>query len=86
MRHNVIKRQRCAGCGHVMNRTTNSVGRDASPRAGMVSICFYCGHIGVFADARTVREPTPEEYARISMHPLVIETQIAVRGRQKGEG
>lgn len=57
----------CRECGKSLDTATN-IKEDAPPQAGCLSLCAYCGTIGVFEDDRLVREPTEAEMAEFRSH------------------
>ena len=62
----------CLGCGWLLNASASADLRRKRvplPRPGNVSLCLNCGHLALFADDLTLREPTAAENAE----PEIIE-------------
>ena len=53
----------CLGCGWLLNASSPTHGRRNLPKPGNVSLCLNCGHLALFADDLTLREPTAAENA-----------------------
>ena len=47
------------------------------PRGGQLSLCFSCGHIAVFCDDLTLREPNHEEMLAIAGDTELLRIQAA---------
>jgi len=62
-----------------MTATSEAYG-DRTPSAGDASMCLMCGHIMVFNEDLTVREPTAEENAQIRSDPDIIQADIVRAG------
>jgi hypothetical protein len=75
----VVTATTCPRCGKV-NDAHAGVGPAASkrPSAGCWMVCIGCGGVAVFADAGTVRLPTPEEQAAADAHPLLRKVKRAI--------
>lgn len=67
----------CVGCGELLDGATG-VGANR-PRPGSVSVCLYCGHISVFANDLSLREPTSEEMHEIAGNETILAIQRARR-------
>ncbi|MCK1670354.1 hypothetical protein [Bradyrhizobium sp. 150] len=67
----------CRDCGELLDGATG-VGANR-PRPGNVSVCFYCGHISVFADDLSLREPNGEEMREIADNETILAIQRARR-------
>lgn len=59
---------KCFKCGWEMN-AASSVGQDAVPSSGDVSLCIECGAINIFADDMTLRAPTDTEALEVEENP-----------------
>ena len=57
---------RCTGCGASLDAATAS---RATPRAGDVTVCFYCGHVLAFADDLSLRPLTAAERHELRRSP-----------------
>jgi hypothetical protein len=66
----------CLHCGKVLDEAT-CVDRDALPEAGAATICISCGHIMVFADDMSLRDPSNEEMIEIAADPRILAVQHA---------
>lgn len=63
----------CPGCKRSLDF---SFGPGVAPvRPGEMCLCFYCGHLGVYADDLSVRDPTDEEIVEVAGNRLLIEAQ-----------
>ena len=51
---------KCTNCGKKIDGAL-SVGGDYTPEPGNYTLCLDCGHLMVFADDMTLRDPTDEE-------------------------
>jgi 2-keto-4-pentenoate hydratase len=70
-----IPTSRCINCGTEIEMTF-VIGHETShPHPGDVSICAGCGHIMVFADGLTLREPTAAEAHKIAGDPRLLAAQ-----------
>ena len=69
----------CVNCGRVVDAAT-SVGSEASPDPGDVTICLYCGHLMAFTDALTLRDLNDQEIIECAGDPRIIAIQKA-RGK-----
>jgi len=68
---------KCTGCGSDMDGFTG-VSHDAKPKDGDLSICFYCGSIGKYADNVTSLKSVPaEELERISIEDPELFRQLS---------
>ncbi len=66
----------CPVCGKANNAASNGQDR---PKPNDVSICWYCGHLMIFADDLKLRQPTVAEVAELSRHPTVMQMQRSRR-------
>ncbi len=65
---------KCLGCGYRLDDST-TVGGKATPGPGDVSICFKCGHLGVYITASvgfSLRNPTDAEKEQLLNDPRVL--------------
>jgi hypothetical protein len=67
----------CVRCGYQQDSASDFL-RKATPKAGDVSLCMKCGHVAIFTEALTLREPTEEEGAEIRRIPFVQEAQQGI--------
>jgi hypothetical protein len=67
----------CNDCGFALAETSDFV-RSATPKAGDLAMCVKCGHVAIFAEGLTLREPTAEEADEIRRDPLIQQHQQAV--------
>jgi hypothetical protein len=65
-------RNYCLDCGKRIDAAT-AVSEDAVPNSGDISVCFYCGHIMIFAPDMTVRSLTDSEMIEIAGRPDIIQ-------------
>jgi hypothetical protein len=72
----------CLNCQEWLDGATGVDHRNR-PYPGATTVCMYCGHIMVFADDLTFREPTDEEMVEIAGNPSLIMIQQARAGRRK---
>src|SRR5262245_58987466 len=60
----------CVNCGHNINGafgiTTDDNDSDVRPGTGDFTLCIVCGHLQVFAEDMSLREPTDEEKKEIA--------------------
>lgn len=73
MNTTVMPECKCTACGASMDRATH-VGT-VTPAPGDVAICFDCGHVMIFADDLTVRDPTDAEIHKIAGDREVVAAQ-----------
>lgn len=78
----------CANCNELNDRASTFY--DATPNPGDFSLCAYCGHLMVFADDLTLRNPTDAEMQEMAGDPRIIALQLqrlemkhALRGKHK---
>jgi hypothetical protein len=62
-----VTESRCTCCGEKLE-LAQPVGkdRDAIPKPGCATICAYCGHLMMFADDLTLRNPTDAEIIELA--------------------
>jgi hypothetical protein len=65
---------RCPSCGE-LNEMALGITPETTPRPGSFSLCDCCGHIAVFADDLTVRNPTDEEMIAIAGNKQILIAQ-----------
>ena len=64
---------KCTGCGELVNDAT-SVDKDgAAPGGGDVTICIFCGHVMIYNDDLSMREPTGDEMRELFNDPRIVE-------------
>lgn len=68
----------CRTCGKVLDAATDPVGENAVT-PGSLSVCFYCGEVGVFDENLLVRAPNAGEMEEIGAHPLLGILQSGIR-------
>lgn len=51
----------CPSCGKELDAAT-SVEKEARPKPGDISICFYCGSINTFQEDLKLQQMGPQEY------------------------
>ena len=66
----------CLNCGK-MNDAALCIGADGTPSPGDVTACIVCGHIMLFADDLTLRNPTDSEIYDIAGDRRIIAIQRA---------
>lgn len=52
----------------------------AKPKPGNVTVCLYCGHVLVFGEGLTLREPTSKEMHQIAGNKEVL-AMVEIAGR-----
>ena len=75
MKTTVTPECKCTACGAAIDRATH-VG-DVDPDPGDVAVCLECGHVMVFADDLTARDPTDDEMVEIAGDRDVLAVQKA---------
>jgi|tagenome__1003787_1003787.scaffolds.fasta_scaffold18642917_1 hypothetical protein len=73
---------RCTNCGELSNAAA-SVNTDEWPSPGHFAICFECGHLMVYGDELTLREPTDAEVLKAAGDPTLIAAQRAIAASKK---
>jgi DNA-directed RNA polymerase subunit RPC12/RpoP len=64
----------CLNCGEKIDAAARTLDKDDDrPGPGDVAICFYCGHLMIYADDMSVREPTGEEVVELAGDPEIVE-------------
>jgi uncharacterized protein with PIN domain len=71
----------CPSCGKLLDAASSF--KNAVPSPGDFSICINCGHILVFADDLTVRNPTDAEIVEIAGNRDLILMQKALAAAKK---
>lgn len=71
----------CLGCGEINDSA--STREDYTPVPGSYALCAYCGHIAIFADDLTLRNPTDAEMIEIAGDPRLIAYQKLRPGIEK---
>ena len=64
---------KCLNCGYKLDAATG-IGTSERPKAGSISICFYCGAIAKFKEDLTLEGFTIEEIEELKKDVEVIET------------
>jgi hypothetical protein len=54
------------------------VDNNVKPEPGQFTVCIRCGHLMVFAEDLSLRDPTDKEAYEIAGHPLMLATQRAL--------
>jgi hypothetical protein len=68
----------CLNCRTLLDGATGVDTRNR-PSPGSVTVCIYCGHISVFANDLSLREPTGEEMREIAGNETILAIQRARR-------
>lgn len=72
------RRGACPHCGYRVDVATSADPNDTrAPKGGDVTLCIYCGGLGLFCDDAAIRIPTSEEYAVLLRDPDVQRLRIA---------
>ena len=73
-----MKASHCLVCRAVLDAATGvENGNCATP--GSPTVCLYCGHIMIFADDLTLREPTADESAALAQDWRIAAIKHAIR-------
>ena len=72
MKNHAIKELHCINC-HARHRGAINVHDNNAPFPGAVSICANCGHLMVFADDMTFREPTEKEVLEMAGNKEILD-------------
>jgi hypothetical protein len=64
----------CLGCGKEIDGATG-VGHRSKPRAGCISICFYCGHLAAYDWQLKLRPLTDAEMIEIAGNEQILAIQ-----------
>lgn len=74
----------CTNCGRQMDGATAwNEGKVTRPEPGDKSICAYCGHLMVFADDLTLRDPNDNDIMEVAGHPKYLFGQAAMGAFRK---
>jgi hypothetical protein len=65
----------CVSCGEPNDAASRVNNDDVRPGPGDVTICAYCGHIAVYADDMTLRDPNDAEIIDMAGEPEVLHAQ-----------
>lgn len=71
MRSSFVKDATCPYCGKLNDKATAE--QDANPEVGDVSVCFYCGEIGVYTNilgVMSIRKMREEDIDTMSSETL----------------
>lgn len=71
-----VPMSRCLSCGKELDAVAGLHEGD-TPDPGAVALCLACGHIAIFADDLTLRQPTREEELEIAGDPCILAAQRA---------
>jgi hypothetical protein len=82
MRDSRVPPSKCLDCGKPMDGAMDIVG-DHTPEPGSVGICMDCGHVMVYADDLTLREPNDEEIKELAGHPELLKHMKLLEGFHK---
>ena len=75
----------CTGCGKLCDDATG-LATERNPRPGDFTICFGCGHLMVYSDELTLRDPTNAEVVEVAGDPRLIAAQRVVAARKQNVG
>jgi hypothetical protein len=70
----------CIGCGKLVDAATPVDIKTVTPAPGDITICFYCGHIMVYADDLSLRNPTDVEMFELAGNKTILAMQ-RMRGK-----
>ena len=71
----------CLACGHRFDYSSG-VDHDNAPQAGDATVCIRCGHLMIFTDDGTLREPTAVERVEM-MQDQTVKDVLAAIGKLK---
>lgn len=71
---------KCLHCHEVLDGATGVETDRRRPVSGNASICMYCGHVAIFAEDMSLREPNDEEMHDLAGDPVILAIQHA-RGK-----
>lgn len=75
-----ITKIECPCCHHPIDRVGASDGNtDRRPKAGDLSLCFYCAEFSVFNDDMTLRTLTDQEVKEVGMNPEAVRAQSVAK-------
>jgi len=66
----------CLHCG-ALNDAAFSVGNDAEPSPGAITMCLECGHVMAFADDMSLRALTGDEIKKVAGDKRLLAAQWA---------
>lgn len=72
-----MKPSLCKACGYLLEETTDTSPDKRLPLPGDVSLCFNCGHLQIFSDNLSLRDPTDEEIYDLAGDPEMLRAQKA---------
>lgn len=61
----------CVGCGREITAAT-PIDCDEKPKSGDATVCLYCGHLMIYSDDFSLRNPTDEEMREMAGDPRVV--------------
>lgn len=73
---------KCLNCGKRL-KLASSITTDARPDPGDATVCLDCGHVMVFADDLSVREPTDAEVIELAGDADLLATQEMLAALRK---
>lgn len=81
----------CSKCGAKLNQATSTTELFAAPKCGDISICFYCGNVGIYQQDLSVETMNEEQAAYVrdrlpKVYAAIVSTQkeiIAKNERHK---
>ena len=68
----------CPSCGQDNDGHTRATGPAAEPSPGDVSLCFYCGTVGIFTEGGAIRLPDAAEAAELDRDPELTALRAAL--------
>lgn len=71
----------CPNCGKVNDGHTSPTDPDATPGDGDISMCLYCGYLGIYVvtdSTLSLRSPTAEESIELANN---LKVQMVEQGR-----
>jgi hypothetical protein len=71
----------CTSCGHPVDAATPVGSVDAAPSPGDATVCFHCGHVMIYADGLSLRDPTDAEMHELAGDPRIVVINNRLRAR-----
>jgi hypothetical protein len=69
----------CPSCGSPLDSVSNANDNENhAPKEGDITVCFRCGHVLIYQEDGTVRNPTDKEIIEIAGDPDIIRMTNAV--------
>jgi hypothetical protein len=76
----------CPTCGAVLDRATSATGEQATPSAGDITLCLYCGHLLEFGPDLKLREPSAEHLRECRREdPVIFDKLLRAQARIKAD-